>query len=93
MYRTRLRFFSLIIILLFIQTLTAQNTRVLGYVKDENNKLNVYLKDFLQTLLNSISTSTGLINDLVLTHSPYNESELIIMDVNLLNKTFMNSVL
>ena len=39
MYKSRLRIVSLVVFLLFIQTLAAQTTRIFGFVKDQNNQL------------------------------------------------------
>ena len=39
MYKTHLRFVSLVIFLFFIQTLAAQKTNVYGFVKDQNNQV------------------------------------------------------
>ena len=60
-------------------------------IKSEENEYNVYLKDFIQTLLNSVNNSTGFVNDLVLTQSPNKDDELIIMDANLTEATVNNA--
>ena len=39
MYKSRLRIVSLVVFLLFVQTLAAQTTRIFGLVKDQNNQL------------------------------------------------------
>ena len=39
MYKSRLRIVSLVVFLLFVQTLAAQTTRIFGFVKDQNNQL------------------------------------------------------
>lgn len=50
-------------------------------IKEESNKYNVYLKDFIQTILNDFNASTGFVNDLSLVMDPTDDNQYMVIDL------------
>jgi len=49
-------------------------------IREETNKYNVYLKDFIQTILNDFNASTGFINELSLVMDPTDDNQYMVID-------------
>jgi hypothetical protein len=60
-------------------------------ITEEQNKYNVYLKDFIQTILDDFASSTGFINDLSLVLDPTDDSQYMIIDNNLMEAKFTDA--
>ena len=60
-------------------------------ITEEQNKYNVYLKDFIQTILDDFVSSTGFVNDLSLVVDPVEDDQYMIIDNNLMEAKFSDA--
>ena len=60
-------------------------------ITEEQNKYNVYLKDFIQTILDDFVSSTGFVNDLSLVVDPVEDDQYMIIDNNHMQAKFADA--